>query len=125
MNVYSSDGSLSDDNPLRTWNMDIIKAAKMIGREPNPGPLLAGLLRDAGFVSVKEEVYRLPIGTWPRDKKLVRVILLHIRWHGSVIHELIYVCTHRRKLELSTFSNCLRASKLSRSLYSPGFLDGP
>jgi hypothetical protein len=79
MNVYSSDESLSDDNPLRTWNQDILKAAKSIGREPNPGPLLAGLLNDAGFVSVKEEVYRVPIGTWPRDKKLVRALLLRIR----------------------------------------------
>lgn len=85
MNVYSSDGSLSDDSPLRTWNLDIIKGAKMIGREPNPGPLLAGFLRDAGFVSVKEEVYRLPIGPWPKDNKLVRALLLHIRWQTSVI----------------------------------------
>jgi hypothetical protein len=74
MNVYSSDGTLSDDNPLRKWNMDILRGATMIGREPNPGPLLAGLLRDAGFVQVKEEVYRLPIGTWPRDNKLVRTL---------------------------------------------------
>lgn len=79
MNVYSSDGSLSDDNPLRTWNRDILKAARMIGREPNPGPLLTGLLHDAGFVSVKEEVYRVPIGTWPRDNSLVSALLLHVR----------------------------------------------
>jgi len=125
MNVYSSDGSLSDDNPLRTWNVEILKAATMIGREPNPGPLLAGLLRDAGFVSVTEEVYRVPIGTWPRDNKLVGTRLLPIRRQKSVIHELTYMCTHRSKLELSTSSNCLRASKPSRSLYIPGFLDGP
>jgi hypothetical protein len=125
MNLYSSDGSLSDDNPLRTWNAEILKAAKMIGREPNPGPLLAGLLRDAGFVSVNEEVYRLPIGTWPRDNKLVRTPLLPIRWQKLVIHKLTYVCTHRSKLGLSTSSNCLTASKPSLSLYTPGFLDGP
>lgn len=71
MRVYSSDGSLSENDPFLLWNTDILKAAKMIGREPNPGPLLAGFLHDAGFVSVKEEVYRLPIGTWPKDNKLV------------------------------------------------------
>lgn len=74
MTVYSSDGSLSEENPLRKWNGEILKGARMIGREPNPGPLLAGLLHDAGFISVKEQVYRLPIGTWPEDKKLVRVL---------------------------------------------------
>lgn len=75
MNLYSSDGSLSDDNPVRRWNQDILKAARMMGREPNPGPILAGLVQDAGFVSVKEEVYRLPIGTWPKDNSLVRASL--------------------------------------------------
>ena len=72
MKVYSSDGSLSEDNPLYQWNADIIKAANMIGREPNPGPFLAGFLQDAGFESVKEEVYRVPIGIWPKDKAMVR-----------------------------------------------------
>jgi hypothetical protein len=75
MSLYSSDGSLSDDDPLLKWNLEILNAARMIGREPNPGPLLAGLLRDAGFVQVKEEVYPLPIGTWPKDKDLVSALL--------------------------------------------------
>ena len=47
----------------------------MIGREPNPGPLLAGFLRDSGFESVREEVYRVPIGIWPKDKTMVRTFL--------------------------------------------------
>jgi hypothetical protein len=124
MKVYSSDDSLSDDNPLRKWNSDIIKGATMIGREPNPGPLLAGFLHDAGFVSVKEEVYRIPIGTWPRDKKLVRELLLRIRCRKSDL-ELTYLYMHRKRLELLTSFSCLRASRPSRSLYLPGFLDGP
>jgi len=76
MRLYSSDGTLSEDDPLSKWNRDIIKGAKLIGREPNPGPLLAGLLKDAGFVSVTEEVYPLPIGTWPKDNSLVCVQFL-------------------------------------------------
>jgi hypothetical protein len=75
MKIYASDGSLSEDNPLSQWNRDILKAANMIGREPNPGPFLAGFLRDAGFESVKEEVYRVPIGIWPKDKAMVRTFL--------------------------------------------------
>ena len=75
MKIYASDGSLSEDNPLCQWNRDILKAANMIGREPNPGPFLAGFLRDAGFELVKEEVYRVPIGIWPKDKTMVRTFL--------------------------------------------------
>jgi hypothetical protein len=26
-------------------------------------------LRKAGFINIREEVYRVPIGTWPRDEK--------------------------------------------------------
>ncbi len=86
MRVYSSDGSLSDDSPLYKWNRDILRAARMMGREPNPGPLLSGFLHDAGFVSVKEEVYRVPIGTWPKDRNLVPAPLLHIRCQKSTIN---------------------------------------
>lgn len=72
MNLYSNDGSLSDDNPLSKWNKNILKAARMMGREPNPGPLLSGFLQDAGFASVKEQIYSLPVGTWAKDNSLVR-----------------------------------------------------
>lgn len=85
MKVYSSDGSLSETNPLYTWNSNVLKGATMIGREPNPGPLLAGWLRDAGFVSVKEHIYRIPIGVWPKDKTMVS-LLLSSR-HTSSIHQ--------------------------------------
>lgn len=71
MTVYSDDDSLSDTNPLKTWNTDVLKGARMIGREPNPGPLLKGLLQDAGFEDVVQGVWKLPIGTWPKNKKLV------------------------------------------------------
>jgi hypothetical protein len=71
MRVDSRDGSLSETEPLYTWNADILKGVAMIGREPNPGSLLAGLLRDAGFTGVKERVFRVPIGVWPKDKRMV------------------------------------------------------
>jgi hypothetical protein len=83
MRVYSNDGSLSEDNPLNQWNMNIIKASKIFGREPNPGPFLAGFLQDAGFESIKEEVYRVPIGIWPKDKTMVRALLLCLRTNNQ------------------------------------------
>jgi hypothetical protein len=43
------------------------------GREPSPGPKLAGWLTDAGFVDVTDKVIRLPLGRWPKDPKLVRL----------------------------------------------------
>jgi hypothetical protein len=74
MKIYSDDGSLTETNPLYTWNRNVLKGATMIGREPNPGPLLTGLLHEAGFASVKEHIYRMPIGVWPKDKTMVSLL---------------------------------------------------
>ena len=40
-------------------------------REWAPGPKLKGWMEEAGFQNVHEEVYKLPLGQWPKDEKLV------------------------------------------------------
>jgi hypothetical protein len=86
MRVYSNDGSVSEDNPLCQWNTNIIKASKVFCREPNPGPFLAGFLHDVGFQSIKEEVYRVPIGIWPKDKAMVGALLLCLRHQQPMLN---------------------------------------
>lgn len=86
---YSEDGTLTDDRelssntmqttsnrmivPIQKWITTFIQAARDFGREPCPGPRLAGLMRDAGFQNVQEKKYKVPIGPWPKDKHLVRI----------------------------------------------------
>ncbi|KAI9867649.1 MAG: hypothetical protein M1813_008449 [Trichoglossum hirsutum] len=67
---YSVDGSLNDDMPLAKWDSLMIKATEVSGREGCPGPKLKGLIKEAGFENVTEEIFPLPIGMWPKDKKL-------------------------------------------------------
>ncbi|KAI4275155.1 MAG: hypothetical protein L6R38_005941 [Xanthoria sp. 2 TBL-2021] len=67
---YSEDGTLTDDLPIQKWITTFIQAARDFGREPCPGPRLAGLMRDAGFQNVQEKKYKVPIGPWPKDKHL-------------------------------------------------------
>jgi hypothetical protein len=50
------------------------QACKKIGRELSPGPLLKGLVTDAGFTNITEEVIKLPIGAWPKDKRKVSAL---------------------------------------------------
>ncbi len=85
---YSEDGTLTDDRELSSntmqttangkivaiqkWITILLQAARDFGRDPCPGPRLAGLMRDAGFQNVEEEKYKLPIGPWPKDKHLGR-----------------------------------------------------
>lgn len=85
---YSEDGTLTDDRELSSntmqmtangmivaiqkWITIFLQAARDFGRDPCPGPRLAGLMRDAGFQNVEEEKYKIPIGPWPKDKHLGR-----------------------------------------------------
>lgn len=67
--VHSEDGSVTPDNYVFRM-LNLIDEA--IGeRHINPGPHLEGWLKDAGFVNIHHEVFRLPIGTWPKDEKMV------------------------------------------------------
>lgn len=43
-----------------------------MGKVLSTGPLFEGLLKDAGFINIHIHTYKLPIGTWPKDKKMVR-----------------------------------------------------
>jgi len=42
-------------------------------REYAPGPELKKWAEEAGYINVREEIIPLPIGIWPRDKRLVCV----------------------------------------------------
>lgn len=42
-----------------------------MGKVLSTGPLFEGLLKDAGFINIHIHTYKLPIGTWPKDKKMV------------------------------------------------------
>ncbi len=70
--LFSDDGSLPPDSAMVRWDDLCIEAFEKLGREPRPGPLLKGHLEGAGFANVREHVYRLPLGSWPRDKRMVR-----------------------------------------------------
>ena len=70
--TYSEDGS-SKGSWLEKWNLDFAKAAKIGGRIVQPGPQLEEWVRAAGFEDVHHERVRLPLGIWPKDKKMKEV----------------------------------------------------
>ena len=67
---YSDDGSFKEDQSLYKYISTFIEASKGFGRDSMPGPQLEGWMKDAGFVNVVAERFRLPIGPWPKDKHL-------------------------------------------------------
>ncbi|KAF5694081.1 methyltransferase [Fusarium denticulatum] len=71
--LYSEDDSLKPDNALVEM-MDHLKlACDKIGRTMDPAPSFQEWAKEAGFASVKEERFKLPIGPWPKDERLKEI----------------------------------------------------
>jgi hypothetical protein len=75
MRFYTTTGEYKPGCAADRWANEIIAGVKSIGREPEPGPKLGRLVREAGFINVVERVLAVPVGTWPKDRKLVRHFL--------------------------------------------------
>ncbi|EWC47305.1 hypothetical protein DRE_03424 [Drechslerella stenobrocha 248] len=56
-----------EDNILKEWVVNLVTAAESIGKMLHAHPHIPTWMEDAGFVNIKREYTRLPIGTWPKD----------------------------------------------------------
>jgi len=66
----SDDHTLSPTSAWARWGDYIEEGASKSGRPFGIAPILKQWLQDAGFQDVTEKIYRLPVGAWPKDKKL-------------------------------------------------------
>lgn len=60
------------------WGDAFCEAAEKFGTPCNTPQKLKGWMERAGFVDVEEHVLKLPVGTWPRDKRLKNVGLFEM-----------------------------------------------
>ncbi|KAH0429720.1 hypothetical protein CcaCcLH18_08263 [Colletotrichum camelliae] len=67
---HCDDGTLTEDTYTMKMDRMFLEACQMIGRDPCPGPQLDGWLREAGFVNIRHKMFKIPIGTWPKDAHL-------------------------------------------------------
>ena len=51
------------------WNSLLREASDKIGLEHSPGPKLEGWIKKAGFVNVVSQVFKLPLGPWPKEQE--------------------------------------------------------
>ncbi|KAM5433818.1 hypothetical protein MferCBS31731_006958 [Microsporum ferrugineum] len=70
--VYATcdDDSIPEDCHLRQWESNCIKACSLIGQTLTAPENVKRWMQEAGFVDVKEEQFKLPINTWPKDPEL-------------------------------------------------------
>jgi hypothetical protein len=67
------DGSMPADHIVsRFWNL-VSEGLAVLGVNFRATLTLADKVREAGFVNVKERIFHVPIGVWPRNKVLKMV----------------------------------------------------
>lgn len=71
--IFSEDGTLKPDNAMVRMMDGLIEACDKIGRTLDPAPSMVKWAQDAGFVDVKQQTIRLPIGSWPKDPRLKEI----------------------------------------------------
>ncbi len=64
------DESMPEDYAVQVFIGHVGKGIENLGSDLNGITKLRGQLEDAGFVNVKEEIIRSPLGPWPKDKTL-------------------------------------------------------
>jgi len=68
---YSQDNSIPPDNKVMELYNLILEGCDKIGRTASPGQDLESLVRETGFVNIGHKIFKLPLGTWPKDERLV------------------------------------------------------
>ncbi|KAE8362373.1 S-adenosyl-L-methionine-dependent methyltransferase [Aspergillus caelatus] len=73
MQFYTTNGEFKTGCPLDKWCTESIEGLRSVGLEPSPGPKLQQWFKDAGFTNVQQKVVPVPVGVWPKDKRLKTV----------------------------------------------------
>ena len=71
MHYYSDDMSLKEEHALSLNNRECHRATDIIEQTLDPGPKLKEWAKAAGFVNIREHVFKVPFGPWAKDPKLV------------------------------------------------------
>lgn len=64
--MYSDDGSLPEDSHINEITMLTHAAAGKAGRPLDIYSMMRGEIEAAGFMNVRQQDYKMPIGTWPQ-----------------------------------------------------------
>ncbi|KAJ9197710.1 hypothetical protein DTO164E3_5564 [Paecilomyces variotii] len=68
-NLYSQDGSI-EGTSMKQYFDAIIPAMEKTGKDPSPGPKYERWLQAAGFRDIEVQKFVIPVGAWPKDKRL-------------------------------------------------------
>lgn len=73
MEFYTRNGEFKPGCAMDTWTKIVVDGLQKMGVEPEPGPKLEKWLTKAGFTNVHQEVHPIPVGVWPKSKKMKEI----------------------------------------------------
>ncbi|KAK4983749.1 hypothetical protein LTR66_002588 [Elasticomyces elasticus] len=68
------DGTMTLEHYFYRWSRLIEEVGAKRDRPLHLGPHIVGFLRSASFADIREEVYAVPLGSWPRDDEREKMI---------------------------------------------------
>lgn len=78
MKYRSDDGTLTPDHDYYKWNDLFLAGLDSINRDARPGPKLRSYAEAAGFINIREEMFKIPLGPWPKDPELKQIGLIDL-----------------------------------------------
>ncbi|KAL0930849.1 methyltransferase domain-containing protein [Colletotrichum truncatum] len=67
---HTDDGTFTDKHKTHKWITTLMQACRLVGRNPCPGPEIEGWVKEAGFVDVVHQSFKMPLGPWAKDPHL-------------------------------------------------------
>jgi hypothetical protein len=82
--AYDSSGTRDiPNNYVKQWHEEVIGACNDLGVTPYPALIIKDVATAAGFTNLQEKVFQVPVGSWPKDKKLKLIG----RYYGVTVDE--------------------------------------
>ena len=87
MVFYTTNGEFKTGCPADIWGKEVAAGCQGLGRDPHPGHKLEGWFKETGFVNIHHLHLPVPLGPWPKDKKMVSLPSnnLYIRTNVDII----------------------------------------
>ncbi|PGH18639.1 hypothetical protein AJ79_00418 [Helicocarpus griseus UAMH5409] len=70
---YCDDGSIEKATAGLLWREKVIEASQKFGKDMKVVHKYADMMKEAGFVDVKDDIYKVPLSPWAKDKKLKEI----------------------------------------------------
>lgn len=78
MTFYTINGDFKPGCAIDLWTRELKAFLITYGLEPEPGPKLKRWVTDSGFQNIHEKRMALPVGMWPKEKRMVSVTFISL-----------------------------------------------